>query len=87
MDHTLNKNVTEIIKRKTIKTMIYFLLIYFLVCVVMYLLQRKLIYHPTPKIFHNFAQLELINQKESIEVIVLNKGKNDAMIYLSLIHI
>ena len=65
-------------KRKTFENMIYILLIYFLACAVMYLLQRKLIYYPTGKIPHSFPQLKLVNQNETIEVILLN---------LSLIHI
>ena len=47
----------------------------------MYLLQRKLLYYPTEKIQHSFPQLKLVNQNESIEVIVLNEGKNDALLY------
>ena len=47
----------------------------------MYLLQRKLLYYPTGKIPHSFPQLKLVNQNESIEVIVLNKGKNEAVLY------
>ena len=61
--------------------MIYFLLIYLLACAVMYLLQRKLIYYPTGKIPHSFPQLKLVNQNETIEVIVLNEGKNEALLY------
>ena len=61
--------------------MIYFLLIYLLACAVMYLLQRKLIYYPTGKIPHSFPQLKLVNQNETIEVIVLNQGKNEALLY------
>jgi hypothetical protein len=47
----------------------------------MYLLQRKLIYYPTGKIPHSFPQLKLVNQNEAIEVIVLNEGKNEALLY------
>ena len=47
----------------------------------MYLLQRKLIYYPTGKIQHSFPQLKMINQNENIEVIVLNEGKNEALLY------
>ena len=68
-------------KRKTLENMIYILLIYLIACAVMYLLQRKLLYYPTGKIQHSFPQLKLINQNESIEVIVLNEGKNDALLY------
>jgi len=61
--------------------MIYLLLIYLLTCALMYFLQRKLIYFPTRKIPHNFPQFKLVNQNESIEVIILNEGKNDALLY------
>ena len=61
--------------------MIYILLIYLIACAVMYLLQRKLLYYPTGKIQHSFPQLKIVNQNESIEVIVLNEGKNDALLY------
>jgi pimeloyl-ACP methyl ester carboxylesterase len=61
--------------------MIYLLLIYLLTCAVMYFLQRKLIYFPTRKIPHNFPQFKLFNQNESIEVIILNEGKNEALLY------
>ena len=47
----------------------------------MYFLQRKLIYFPTRKIPHNFPQFKLVNQNESIEVIILNEGKNEAILY------
>ena len=61
--------------------MIYFLLIYLLACAVMYLLQRKLIYYPTGKIPHSFTKLKLLNQNETIEVIVLNEGRSEALLY------
>ena len=68
-------------KRKILENVIYFLLIYLLACAVMYLLQRKLLYYPTGRIPHSFPQLKLVNQNESIEVIVLNEGKNEALMY------
>jgi len=68
-------------KRKTLENMIYILLIYLLACAVMYLMQRKLIYYPTGKIPHSFPQLKLVNQNATIEVIVLNEGKNEALLY------
>ena len=33
------------------------------------------------KIPHSFPQLKLVNQYETIEVIVLNEGKNEALLY------
>ncbi len=68
-------------KRKILENMIYFLVIYFLICVVLYFIQRKLIYFPTEKIPHSFPHLKLVNQKESIDAIVLNEGKNKALLY------
>ena len=47
----------------------------------LYIFQRKLIYFPTKKIPHNFEQLKLENEKENIEVIVLNPKKDEAIIY------
>ncbi len=68
-------------KRKILENMIYFLLIYFIACAILYFLQRKLIYFPTAKISHGLNQLKLVNNNESIDVIVLNEGKNEALIY------
>ncbi len=68
-------------KRKILENMIYFLLIYFIACAILYFLQRKLIYFPTAKISHGLNQLKLVNNNASIDVIVLNEGKNEALIY------
>ncbi|MBS1255965.1 MAG: hypothetical protein MAG581_01775 [Deltaproteobacteria bacterium] len=67
--------------RKISENMIYFLLIYLLACAVMYLFQRKLIYYPTPKIPHKFKEIKLANQNETIQVVVLNEGRDEAMLY------
>ena len=68
-------------KSKTGKTMIYFVLIYFLVGVMLFSSQRKFLYFPTEKIPHSFDQEIIFSGNETIEVIVLNKGKKDALLY------
>ena len=61
--------------------MIYILLIYLIAGAVLFFYQRKLIYFPTGKIRHSYELLKLENGKETLEVIVLNPGKNKALLY------
>ena len=61
--------------------MIYLLLIYIIAGTVLFFYQRKLIYFPTGKIHHNYELLKLENEKETLEVITLNPGKNKALLY------
>ena len=61
--------------------MIYILLIYLIAGAVLFFYQRKLIYFPTGKIRHSYELLKLDNGKETLEVIVLNPGKNKALLY------
>ena len=62
--------------------MIYIIIIYFLIGLLLYLFQRNLIYFPTQKINHSYSKLILENQRETIEVIVLNPKKDLGLIYL-----
>jgi len=68
-------------KSKTRESMIYILLIYLIAGAVLFFYQRKLIYFPTGKIRHSYELLKLENGKETLEVIVLNPGKNKALLY------
>ena len=61
--------------------MIYILLIYLIAGAVLFFYQRKLIYFPTGKIRHSYELLKLENGKETLEVIVLNPGKNKTLLY------
>ena len=61
--------------------MIYILLIYLIAGAVLFFYQRKLIYFPSGKIPHSYETLKLENENETIEVIVLNSGRGQALIY------
>jgi pimeloyl-ACP methyl ester carboxylesterase len=61
--------------------MIYIILIYIFVGVVLFIGQRNFLYFPTEKIPHNYDIEKIVNESETIEVIVLNKGKNEALLY------
>ncbi len=68
-------------KQKTCKRMLYILLFYVLIGAVLFFYQRKLIYFPTPKIPHEYEQQQLIHDNITLEVIVLNQGQKEAIIY------
>ena len=61
--------------------MTYILIIYILIGLLIYIFQRELIYFPTKKISHSFEKIQLENKNETIEVIVLNPKKDEAIIY------
>ena len=63
------------------KIMIYLILFYVLIGVLLFLLQRTFLYFPTEKIPHSYDQEDISNENETIEVIVLNRGKNKALLY------
>ncbi|MCP3899874.1 MAG: alpha/beta hydrolase [Desulfobacteraceae bacterium] len=68
-------------KSKIRETMIYFILIYVFIGAVLFFSQRKFIYFPSEKIPHSYDMESISNENETIEVIVLNKGKKDALLY------
>lgn len=47
----------------------------------LYLFQRSFLYFPSPQYEHPFERFGISSQGETIEVIVLNKGHNKALIY------
>jgi len=47
----------------------------------LYINQRKLLYFPTPDKETVYAHMTIRNDGESIRVIVLNKGNDDAILY------
>ena len=61
--------------------MLYILLFYVLIGAVLFFYQRKFIYFPTPKIPHEYEQQQLIHDNITLEVIVLNQGQKEAIIY------
>ncbi len=68
-------------KQKTCERMLYILLFYVLIGAVLFFYQRKLIYFPTAKIPHDYEQQQLIHDNITLEVIVLNQGQKEAIIY------
>ena len=63
------------------KRMIIYPIIYILFGVFLFFRQRSMIYFPTPEEPHRYAEKIIQNEGESIKVIVLNPGKDDAIIY------
>lgn len=61
--------------------MLYILLIYCIAGAVLFFFQRNLLYFPTAKIAHGYATLTLENENEALEVIVLNAGRDQALLY------
>lgn len=57
------------------------LLLYILVGTILFLSQRKFLYFPAEKIPHGFEQERISNEGETIEVIVLNRGEDKALLY------
>jgi hypothetical protein len=68
-------------KHKTRERMLYILLFYVLIGIVLFFYQRKLIYFPTANIPHDYEQQQLIHDNITLEVIVLNQGQKEAIIY------
>ena len=47
----------------------------------LYMYQRDLLYFPTPQLATQYKQIKLQNEGESINIIVLNKGRENAILY------
>jgi pimeloyl-ACP methyl ester carboxylesterase len=58
-----------------------FVIIYITVGVLLFKSQRNFLYFPTPAIDHNFDEIIFSNENESISTIVINKGKEKAILY------
>ena len=68
--------------KKVIRRISIFLLIgYIGMGAFLYLNQRDMLYFPTPKLETPYATMTLLNEGESIKVIVLNKGHKNAILY------
>ena len=55
--------------------------LYFLCAIALFLMQRSLIYSPTDQYPHSFATQQVLNDGQSINLLVLNPGKRHAVIY------
>lgn len=56
-------------------------IIYFIVGIIIFFSQRKMLYFPTPEISNKYARIILSNDFEKIKVIVLNDNKENAILY------
>ena len=56
-------------------------IIYIAFTIVLFFFQRDLLYFPTEKIDHGYATLNLESDTETLEIIVLNEGRSQALIY------
>jgi len=60
---------------------IFLLIVYIGMGLFLYLNQRDMLYFPTPKLETPYTTMTLLNEGESIKVIVLNKGHKNAILY------
>ncbi len=57
------------------------ILIYLVMIAILYFYQRDLLFFPQTKKNHTFKEIVLKQENEKIDVLVLNQGKNDAILY------
>jgi len=56
-------------------------LLYFLVGVLLLILQRDFLYSPSDEVNHNYTSHRLVSDNAELHIIVLNPGKNSAILY------
>ena len=81
MDQVITTSADQIMRLKIFEKMIYILLIYLIAGAVLFFFQRKLLYFPTGKIPHAYEAMTLKNENETLKVIVLNSGREQALLY------
>ncbi|MBL4679582.1 MAG: alpha/beta hydrolase [Pseudomonadales bacterium] len=59
----------------------FVLTVYLIVGTLLFILQREFMYFPTPKLEHIFEIEQYANDGETIDVVVLNRGNQNAIIY------
>ncbi|CAA6820249.1 MAG: Alpha/beta hydrolase [uncultured Sulfurovum sp.] len=57
------------------------LMLYVIGGILLYILQRDLLYKPSAKVEHNYKELSIQSSSETLKVVVLNEGKEKALIY------
>jgi len=57
------------------------LVIYLIAALLLYIFQRNMLYFASPAYEHNLKTIELINDKQTLKVNVLNAGRSKAIIY------
>ena len=55
--------------------------IYLLLAALLYVFQRNFLYFPSPKITHGFETMHISVDDQTLEIIVLNTGERDAILY------
>lgn len=68
-------------EKNVIIAIIFFVIIYITVGVLLFASQRSFLYFPTPGINHNFDEIIFTNEGESIRTIVINEGRERAVLY------
>lgn len=64
------------------RSFLYVLIIsYALLCVLLFVFQRKLLYFPSTSVSHNYQQISVENEDVTIDVIVLRPNQSGAIIY------
>ena len=81
MGHIINYNANRVMKQKIYKLMLYILFIYVLTGAFLFFYQRHLLYFPTTKILHTYEKQQLNHDNVTLEVIVLNQGQKEAILY------
>ena len=81
MGHIIKCNTNRLMIQKIRKRMLYILLVYVLVSAFLFLYQRKILYFPTANILHDYEKQQLNHDNVTLEVIVLNQGEKEAIIY------
>lgn len=56
-------------------------LLYVAMALLLFFFQRDMIYHPTAKVAHSYPTLAITQQGETVNVIVVNSGQDNAFIY------
>lgn len=68
-------------KKTLIVILLILLTIYLAIALFLFIKQRSFLYFPTPPIQHNFEREIFTNNSERINITVLNKGKEKAVMY------
>jgi len=67
--------------KNVVISIIVFASVYITVGALLFISQRSFLYFPTPKVRHNYDEMMLVNEGETISTIVVNKGKEKAILY------
>lgn len=63
------------------RIVIYIVGIYLALATLLFIFQRSILYLPTPEYAHDFKQITVQNNQVNLEIIVLNEGNENGLIY------